>query len=153
MITTEELDDDDGYGEDEYEINKSPFKRDIRIQAIECMDAFFVDKKYWAGGGVPVSKLFSEKSIITVMQTTVNDALDVAHECLECQCPQSYDTKESDWQVKLCYSVLGECSRRFVPKCFAGGILLVYLALCQGVDYIEPLKRYNPQLHDMLNAI
>jgi hypothetical protein len=141
-----------------YELANSPHKVDIRTQVVECMEAFFADKKYWAGGKIAPKKLYTEENIITVMQTNILDALDVAYECLLEQKPQSHKITDDDgeemkgWDIVLCYEILKSCPRRMIPKCFAGGILLVYLALCQGVNYIDKLKEHNTTLKGHYNS-
>lgn len=144
----EEVDDK----ESSYELKDSLYLDEIRVQAIECMESFFVDKKYWAGGSISKKKLLCEENIITVIQTSVLDALDVAYACLTEQRPQSYKTINPGWEVELCYETLKSCPRRMVPKCFAGGIMLVYLSLCQGIDYIEKLKEINTLLQGNYNS-
>jgi hypothetical protein len=139
-----ESDDDDC----NYELKRSPHLLDIRKQAVECLESFFFDKKYWAGGKISKQKLYSEEHILTVMETNLVDGLDVAYLCLETQKPQNFkfkgDTKK--WEVELCYGVLKACPNRMIPKCFVGGILLVYLAVCQGVNYLDKLKEVNSTL-------
>lgn len=139
-----------------YDLEASPHLNDIRKQAVECMEAFFLDKKYWAGGKIPKSKLFSEENVVAVMQTNILDALDVAYACLEEQKPQRYTTHQDGeeikgWAIPLCYEVLKACPKRMIPKCFAGGILLVYLSLCQGINYLEKLKEVNATLKGNYN--
>lgn len=148
-MVDEELTDEER--ESRYELDDSPHVRDIRTQAVECMEAFFADKKYWAGGKIAKSKLYSEENVKTVMETSILDALDVAYACLLEQQPQSYKTHEDGeeikgWSIPLCYEVLKACPRRMIPKCFAGGILLVYLSLCQGINYLDKLKEINATL-------
>lgn len=135
--------DDPNIGEDFYDLDKSPYIKGIKKQAIECMDLFFVDKKYWAGGAISKKKLYNDQNIMTVMQTNILDAFAVAYECLEMQKPQSYNIKGKGWEIQLCYNIIKECSRKYIPKCCAGGILLVYLSLCQGVEYLQVLKQSN----------
>jgi hypothetical protein len=140
-----------------YELEDSPHLSDIRTQAIECMETFFADKKYWAGGKIAKSKLYSEENIATVMDTNILDALDVAHACLAEQQPQSYKTHEDGeeikgWSIPLCYEILKSCPLRMIPKCFAGGILLVYLSLCQGINYLDKLKELKTTLRGKYNS-
>jgi hypothetical protein len=144
MSEDSEVYDDDG----DYNISSSKFHDEIRRQAIECMDLFFCDKKYWAGGKIPRNKLYTELNILVVMQTSLIDAFDVAYMVLEEKKPQSYkQIDRKGWDVYLCYEVHKQCVRRHIPKCFTGGLLIVYLAICQGVDCFEKLKQYNTSLH------
>jgi hypothetical protein len=141
-----------------YNLKNSPHLKRIRKQVKECLSSFFHDKKYWCGGPIPPEKIFREENIIAVMYTTVADALEIAHKCLEYQEPQSFirgkEEEDEDIGIIICYErVLKICPKRFVPKCFAGGIILVYLALCQGVDYLDKLKEINTLLEGNYNSV
>ena len=139
----EYIDEDLEEEEDLYDLEKSPHVKSIREQAIECMELFFVDKKYWAGGVIPKNKLYNEQNIMTVMQVNIQDAFAVAYECLIEQNPQRYETDKKGCEIELCFNTVKECSRRYIPKSNAGGLLLVYLAVCQGVEYLQILKQNN----------
>jgi len=123
-----------------YDLSSSRYVQDIRQQAVESIDAFFVDKMFWAGGKIPKGKLYTEDHIQTVMEMNVMDALAIAHYCLERTNAEGCDCTKKGWDIKLCYNTLEECARRIIPKCFAGGILLVYLSICCGVDFLPSLK-------------
>ena len=114
----------------------------IRKQAIECMDHFFCDKKYWAGGDIPDKKLYSEDHIRAVMSINTMDAHAVAYFCLARDVPDNIDIKKKNWEIYLCLdNVIDQCRKRFIPKSNRGGMLLVYLSVCHGVEFLPTLKK------------
>jgi len=123
-----------------YNLNSSPYLCRIKNQAIECIDYFFCDKEYWAGGKISKSKLYKEEHIKAVMEMNILDALAIAYYCLENNIPDTVDSSVKNWEIELCYDCLKQCANRYIPKCHAGGILLVYLSVCHGVDFIPTLK-------------
>ena len=124
-----------------YNLSKSKHVDKIRRLAVECMDHFFCDKNYWAGGTIAKSKLYKEEHVRTVMEMNVMDAFALAYYCLEHNPPDTIKTKEKNWEVDLCYDALCECRARWIPKCHIGGIILVYISVCHGVDFLPTLKR------------
>jgi hypothetical protein len=124
-----------------YDLSSSKHVDEIRREAVECMSHFFADKTFWAGGAIAKSKLYREENIKAVMEMSVMDALAIAYYCLEKTPPDTVNTTEKGWDVKLCFECLKQCARRFIPKCHAGGMILVYLAMCHGVNYVPVLKK------------
>jgi hypothetical protein len=137
----------DGDNEDDidtsYDLNTSKHVDAIIKAAKECMSHFFCDKHYWAGGSIPRSKLFREEYVKVVMEMNVLDAISLAYFCLNKNPPDTVSTGKKGWDVELCYECLQQCGVRFIPKCHAGGMLLVYLALCHGVDFLPTIKKLS----------
>ncbi len=133
-----------------YDLKKSKHVEEIRAEAIKCMTVFFKKKSHWAGGSIPKTKLFKEEHIRAVMEMNIMDALALAYYCLNKSKPDSINTDQKGWDIELCYECIKECQntlvdktdlRAKIPKCHAGGILLVYLSMCHGVDFIPTLKK------------
>ncbi len=124
-----------------YDLSKSKHVDKIRRHALECMDHFFCDKSYWAGGKIPKGKLYKEDHIRVVMEMNIMDAFALAYYCLEHSVPDTVNTKEKGWEWKLCYEAHEQCRNRWIPKCYRGGMVLVYLSVCHGVDFLPTLKK------------
>lgn len=116
-----------------------PFIEDIYTFAKECVEDFFADKDSFQGGPFTendLDRLYSEESISTVVNTTVSAAVMTAYAGIEraswinSEPPQ--DGIPAD-DVRLMISILNACSKRGVPKYFAGGIALLCLDFCEGV--------------------
>jgi len=129
--------------EAEYDLNEdilnSNFKGDILDVAKQYMVQFFQDKPMYCGGCVPRHLLHNPKRISKVVNTTVSDGIDQAYAALEKTLdPQElkraaqYGTVTGD--IILVNETLKMLARHGVPKCFAGGMMLMYLEFCEGVQ-------------------
>lgn len=124
-----------------YDLRKSKFVDQIRKVAMECMDHFFCDKTFWAGGSIPKSKLYKEENVRIVMEMNILDAFALCYYCLENNAPDTVNTSEKGWDIEICYGALDQCRNRWIPKCYIGGIILVNLAVCHGIDFLPTLKK------------
>jgi hypothetical protein len=124
-----------------YDLSDSEYVPDIRKDALECMSHFFLDKEFWAGGAIAKSKLYKEDHVKVVMEFNIMDSLAIAYYCLERNPPDTVNTKEKGWDVKLCFECLRQCASRWIPKSNAGGMLLVYLSMCHGVEFLPVVKK------------
>lgn len=127
--------------DDGYDLSKSNYLDDIRRQAVECLLVYFCDKTYWAGGDIPRCKLLRDEHVKVVLGMSMMDAFAVAYYLLERQTPDGVDTGVKGWETELCYEAYRECGRREIPKDKSGGILLVWLSVCHGIDFLPVLKR------------
>lgn len=126
-----------------YDLSKSKYVNRIRLVAIEYMDRFFCNKTFWAGGAIAKSKLYKEDHVRLVMEMNIMDAYALAYYCLERNVPDTVDTQDKNWTIKLVYEAHDECRNLKIPKCHTGGILLVYLSVCHGVDFLPTMKKLS----------
>lgn len=126
-----------------YNLAESLFVGDIKKQAQECLLFFFKKKKFWAGGSINPVHLLNERAVKAVMETTVIDAIDIAYRSLK-QCePENWDTLQEHWDIELVKGILADCAKTGIPKCFAGGLLLVCLEQCHSVETLRRLEKFN----------
>lgn len=126
-----------------YDLRKSKFVDRIRLTAIHAMDRFFHDKMFWAGGTIAKSKLYKEEHVRVVMEMNIMDAYALAYYSLEKTPPDTINTQEKNWDFKLMYEAHNQCRDLKIPKCHIGGILLVYLSMCHGVDFLPVMKKLS----------
>lgn len=126
-----------------YNLRGSKHAKIIRESTIECIVDFFDNKDYWAGGKIPKRKLLTDQHVDAVMDLTVMDGVAVAYYCLEKIVPENVDTSIKNWEIKLCMDCIRDCHNKFVPKVFIGGMLLLYLSMCHGVDFLPTLKKLS----------
>ena len=117
-----------------------PFVDDIYEFAKECIQDFFADKDSYRGGSFGEDdkiKQTCEESLSIVVNTSVSAATMTAYAGID----------EASWinsippqdgipadDVRLWISILNACARRGVPKYFAGGVALLCLEHCEGVN-------------------
>lgn len=115
---------------------------DMRLLAIESIRIFFNNKKYFCGGKIPESQLYSEHSIKTLLRTQLDDrCLSFLHdECLS-HIPEDPNYKEDGtvtWQVHCLLNLLYELASYQLPKDYFGGLLLLYFKFCYGIKILDP---------------
>lgn len=127
QITSEDVDD----------LWACPFIEDIYQYARSCVVDFFKGKSHYSGGKIPMNSLLSDDRIQMVINTTISAAARTAYD----------GTEKSSWlnknppqegvpgeDVRIFISILNECSALHIPKYFAGGIALLCLEFCEGVQ-------------------
>jgi hypothetical protein len=126
-------DDSEQLDDFEYEF----FLQDLQMLAKHYISLFFQDKSLYCGGPVPQNMLHSSGVIKQVINTDICDGVDLIYKALGVQYTeqQLYKIERSGNlpdDVKHVISLLNQCSRLGIPKCFASGIVLIYLDFCEG---------------------
>jgi len=139
-----DLDDDLETSDGEFDLNEdilnSNFKDDIIAVAMQYVDQFFQDKCLYCGGAIPRHILHSPKRISKIINTSVSDGVGEAYEALE-KTLDPEDLKRAEQfgnvteDIKLVNQTLHTLALHKIPKCFAGGMLLMYLEFCEGVQF------------------
>lgn len=99
--------------------------------AINHIKTFFTNKKMYFGGAILEEELLTDRYIQMVIHTNVVKGVEHAYKVLE-HCMTEDDENHISDDIRLVVKVLEECGSLGIPKCFAAGILLVYLELCEG---------------------
>lgn len=126
-----------------YDLSNSRYVDKIKLVAVFWMGEFFKDKFFWAGGKITKGKLFKEEHVRVVMEMNILDAYAIAYYCLEKNRPDTISVFDKHWEIKLVYDAHAECREMHVPKCYVGGILLVYLSVCHGIEFIPVMKKIS----------
>lgn len=114
------------------------FQRDAVGFAKHWVGEFFKGRKMYCGGSIPTSLLYSDRQIDRVLNLSVGDAVSQAHEMLTTSSKYSSNSLPDDEDgvpvdVRFVIDVIGEQKQQRVPKCCQGGILLMYLEICEGL--------------------
>lgn len=106
------------------------FREEMNNNAEAALLNFFEDKEWYCGGKIPKSELINCRTISTVCNTDIVSAVTMVYPLLDGdECTD--DKIPSD--VQLVIELIMECARKKIPRCFVGGIIVVYLELCEGV--------------------
>lgn len=135
----------DDFFDDEDEI--SPFD-DINDDADEIIvgslkhikliiSLFFSNREMYCGGMIPEYLLHSNRYIKNI-KILISDAVDCVYRAMGTLIiPTDEDDISDKWEhqedVKTVLKVLKMCSNEGVPKDMAGGILIMYMELCEGL--------------------
>lgn len=115
------------------------FKDDVKKLAREYISRFFEGKEMYCGGNISSRTIHAPGYVSLVIRTDVGRAVDQAYQAMRQSSIIDSDADENNISedMRTVLKILQECSALQVPKRFAGGIILMYLELCMGVD-IDP---------------
>lgn len=107
-----------------------------RKTARRCVETFFEEKELFCGGEIPNNMLLAPDRISMVASTDVCTAIETAYAALEDQAEIDEKTEFVTDDIRLVLNVFTECKNKKIPKEYAGGILLLYLEFCIGIDIV-----------------
>ena len=117
--------------------NFEGFLEEIEELARDYIKNFFHNREMHCGGTVTKSVALSSYYVSLVMNTDISKASDTVYEALENN--HQIDTSEHNdgsvsEDIRIMISALDVCAAAGIPKCFAGGITIMYLELCEGYN-------------------
>lgn len=121
--------------EQEIALLAASYPSEVRHIARDYMISFFKNKSFSEGGRIPTSLLLSNHNIMSVINYDIINGVKEAYSLLG----QEEDSQEScDFprDIKLVVHVLNELSEANIPQQFAGGMLLLYLKLVEGIGVV-----------------
>ena len=114
----------------------SSFTGDLGQFVSECIFNFFCNKEMHYGGPIPPKMMLTDNYIKLVASSNTCNDIDRAYALLAktgINTEAENENLVSD-DVRLILQVLDQCVAARVPKCFRGGIILMYLELCEGIE-------------------
>lgn len=116
-------------------LEKGQHAPDLRKLAEYSIETFFEDKQWFCGGPIPQKELLSEESIRIVLRTQNDDEtfLFIHEKCLE-KLPKPRGHKDGNvpWTVQFLLSLISDMKKKWLPKDFQPGLLLLYFKFCKG---------------------
>lgn len=118
------------------------FHGDVQDLAKRYITEFFDDKMMYCGGRIPKRRLFNDNSISMVINFDICRGVDHAYLVLEKTLTKKEISRakiagEITSDIKLVTEILNLLSRSGVPQQFAGGMMILYLELVEGVEFGE----------------
>lgn len=114
---------------------------DIKKFVELCLQAYFAKRKWFCGGPIPESELYSDFSFRTVLRTQFDDQWEhvVHNQCLVwIQRDPSYQSATLSWPVYCLLGILAEMRAMGIPKEFQPGMVYLYFKFCKGVKVPPP---------------
>ena len=99
---------------------------ELKKMAKECIRLFFLGKKNHRGEPISDQVLCSKKHVNMVLDTTVVEGIKKIYRAFN----KSGLRRNQEEKV---INTLDLCAKYWIPKDFAGGIMLMYFSLCEGV--------------------
>ena len=116
------------------------FIKELKNLASDYMSFYFYNRELYSGGPISTQLLKSPEYISAVLNTLMIDGTDGAWGVLGSPTKQEIKKVERGMGIfqntEHIISILRQCAEAEVPKCFAPGILLMHLELCEGVKTI-----------------
>lgn len=97
---------------------------EISAMARNAILTFFSDKRTVDGKELNPQELLSKESVDLVVNTTIIDGVDRVYDVI-------WDTRLSAKEDVI--AILTDCAKRWIPKGFAAGIMIMYFRLCEGL--------------------
>lgn len=119
----------------EFEDNPEMVAEEARALARDWIIEFFAGKQMHCGGDIPLQVLLTDHNIDLLLKTNMSSATVIVYAAMEVSNGAPYAIKMggiSD-DVKWILTFIKHCANQSVPNCFVGGLMLIYLELCDGV--------------------
>lgn len=111
------------------------FSKEITSLAKEYIDLFFQDKELHCGGPIPKSMKYSRNFISLMLNTDILEGVDKTYEILERNCWTSDGGEDAvSKEIRTVIDILNYCASLGIPKCFAGGLMIMYFEICEGLS-------------------
>jgi len=124
--------------DDEDEVYFDP-EEEIRLnrQIRENISKFFAKKRYFCGGTVPETLLYSKESVELVLSTPFNQGLYYCQEVLIKQLPVPENTTVMgvDWDVHLVLRLINDAIDCVIPVEQQAGMMMLYFKFCRGCSH------------------
>jgi len=112
------------------------FVKLIKKAVKNYLEAFFFNRDMYCGGPINTKLLFSKKVMSTVMDTDSESGMRRAYLAMaRDNFKQKKKNKETE-DIWFVITLLKQCARLGIPKCFRPGFILVYLELCEGIQVL-----------------
>lgn len=106
-----------------------------RLLAIDWVDLFFHEKQMYCGGPISAKFLHTPTYIDQVLNIEISIATQIVYLAMEIENGEPYVPTlggVSD-DVQWVITFLRHCESLKVPPCFIGGLMLMYIELCEGI--------------------
>jgi len=100
---------------------------EARQIAKDSISAFFKNRTFKWGGPIPEHILHSDVNIDKVLNTSIADGVDQVYYAIH--------KAEQDCPPERVLAVLDECSKKWISKELAAGIMIMYFRLCEGIKF------------------
>lgn len=115
----------------------------LRKEAFRAMTVFFKNKRFYCGGKIPEHMLWTEENIDCVKNTDLEIGIEFFYKWVNFAIKingglaRTQINKLSD-SIHFCVNLIHEMEQLGLSKSNYGGLLLLYLYLCEGVtNYFE----------------
>lgn len=121
-------------------IKSNELYKDVRALVTHYIDQFFGDKMMYCGGPIPKRLLHDPTRLTMVINFDISKGVKKAYNALENtitdeEIEEAKRIGDSTNDVKMVNETLKLLARASIPQQFAGGMMIMYLDLVEGVDF------------------
>ena len=110
------------------------FYGDAKYLAKQYIYQFFQDKRLFCGGKIPYKLLLEDNNISIVLDYDIINSVKRAYNSLKDHSVSSESLGEVTGDIRLVSGILADLAKSNVPQQFAGGMMLLYLKLVEGIN-------------------
>lgn len=137
FLDAEEIDifseiDEDGFEKESLEEKEATSFSEFPItreDAVKYIEEFFADKKWVHGGPIPKKELIQDRHVDMILSLEFHECVDFFYQSVE----QIKEYNEFEPAKDLLIELQNNSCRLGIPKHHSGGLMLIYLILCQGI--------------------
>jgi len=111
------------------------FDRNGSFLAKYFLHKFFKDYSLHIGGSIPLDMLYTDRRLNKVLHLSFVEGVDHAHAAFSKLGVKESDSHSVPDHVMLIITTLGKLSKAGIPRCYAGGMLCLYLELVEGIEF------------------
>jgi hypothetical protein len=123
---------------DEYVFDPENELRQVQL-AKDHLTKFFDIKKFYCGGSIPKSLLYSNNSIDFVRYTEFDQGIQYCYDLITSQLSPPNGIKswcDIDWDAHAVLGLLEECRKIHIPLASQAGMILLNFKFCWGCKYV-----------------
>lgn len=110
------------------------FMKRLQLETWVSLRRFFSDKKFHAGGSIPLAHLFTQQNLAWSVRPFVQ-SVDLCYDLFQrskIAPPVGFDHAEVDWEIYYVNNLLSEVQHCHIPPYLQGGIMVLYFKICHG---------------------
>lgn len=108
---------------------------DLRELVIFYLDMFFSGKKSKSGEAISPHLYRNEEVIDLIMNLSMSNGIDMIYSILKKKFKEKTTKGKLPADIDYTINILRHCARMGIPRNYAPGIIIMYLKLCEGLNF------------------
>ena len=112
---------------------ESPLPPGVVAIFAKSITTYFSDKRWYGGGPIPYEMLYTIRNFRLINNIALIDALELALKSVKDQKFMAQSKVKKKDQEPFLLKIIRDCERKRIPQDHIGGLLIMYLELCERV--------------------
>lgn len=129
--------------EESEEITSEVVTKEAIALATDWIIKFFAGREMHYGGPIPANVITNDKNVNILLNVDISTAAIITYAAMEVNNGFPYPVAMggiSD-DVRWVIAFIKNCAAKNVPDCFVGGLMLIYLEVCEGIKIPQVLVK------------